>query len=280
MAGDEGPPALRGGLSAAASRDRLWLGERLAQDLAEARVVVVGAGGTGWLLALEAAAVGVGSLTLCDGDVLEASNVNRLLGALPADTGRPKVDVLAEFLRSRYAGCCVEAIAQPAPNDALDAALSPATAVFGCVDNTQARLELDVVCRARGRLLVDVGVGFAFDERGAFLRAGGQVLVSQPNGACLQCLGFRPAAPQHDYFVPGRDDPVPSSLLLNAVLASLAVERWIAERRHSITENRIDYDATGPRIELATVVAARDCPVCGIGSQLRLARVGHGWTED
>jgi hypothetical protein len=280
MASDERPPAFRGGLSGADSRDRLWLGEQLARELGQARVVVVGVGGTGWLLALEAAAVGVGSLTLCDGDVLEASNLGRLLGALSADTGRPKVDVLAEFLRARCAGCAVEAIADPAPNDALDAAIAAATVVFGCVDITQARLELDVLCRARDRLLVDIGAGFAFDDRGAFLHAGGQMLVSRPNGPCLQCLGFRPAAPHHDYFVPGRDAPVPSSLLLNAVLASLAVERWIAERRNPTAENRIDYDATGPRIEVATVVAARDCPVCGIGAQPHLARVGDGWTGD
>ena len=64
-----------------------------------ARVAVIGCGGLGSWAAAGLACIGVGQLTLVDGDVVERSNLNRQLLFRERDVGRPKVDAAAETLR-------------------------------------------------------------------------------------------------------------------------------------------------------------------------------------
>ena len=65
------------------------------ERLASATVLVCGVGGLGSVVASSLAAAGVGTLILCDDDVIEESNLNRQLMYSLHDVGKPKVDVLA-----------------------------------------------------------------------------------------------------------------------------------------------------------------------------------------
>ena len=67
--------------------------------LSDARVVVLGVGGLGSWAAYGLACAGFGSLTVVDGDEVEASNLNRQILYTPCDIGRPKAEVAAERLR-------------------------------------------------------------------------------------------------------------------------------------------------------------------------------------
>jgi hypothetical protein len=66
--------------------------------LREARVAVIGLGGAGSLLAQALTAVGVGQLTLVDGDTVEESNLVRQILYNPDQAGRLKAGCLAEQL--------------------------------------------------------------------------------------------------------------------------------------------------------------------------------------
>jgi adenylyltransferase/sulfurtransferase len=69
------------------------LGQR---RLANARVLVLGAGGLGSPALLYLAAAGVGTIGIVDGDDVEPSNLQRQIAHGQADIGRPKVDSAAE----------------------------------------------------------------------------------------------------------------------------------------------------------------------------------------
>ena len=69
------------------------LGQR---RLANARVLVLGAGGLGSPALLYLAAAGVGTIGIVDGDDVEPSNLQRQIVHGQADVGRPKVDSAAE----------------------------------------------------------------------------------------------------------------------------------------------------------------------------------------
>jgi hypothetical protein len=265
-----------GPAGSAQSRNRLWMAAPLVTALAEAAIVIVGCGGNGALVAIGTAHLGVRRLTLCDPDRIETSNLNRSPTAVPADVGRLKVEVLCDYLRPRFPRLELAAVSAPFPNGAVAAACTSDTAVFGCLDTIHARLELDVLCRSRGRLLIDAGTGFVTNDSGAVVSGGGQVLISRPVGPCLQCLGFTPAARGPGYFVPGDAPPAASSLLLNSVVSALAIECLLDELgRGGRGANRICYDATARTLTAETLVGERGCPVCGVAAAAHLAGVGH-----
>ncbi|MCR4921181.1 MAG: tRNA threonylcarbamoyladenosine dehydratase [Bacteroidaceae bacterium] len=79
-------------------RTELLLGAQTMQRLARCRVILFGVGGVGSWCAESLIRSGIGHLTIVDGDVVCASNVNRQLIATTNTIGRAKVDVLRERL--------------------------------------------------------------------------------------------------------------------------------------------------------------------------------------
>ena len=75
------------------------LGERGQQQLREAAVLVVGAGGLGAPALYYLAAAGVGRLGIVDDDVVELSNLQRQVLFTTADIGRRKAEAAAERCR-------------------------------------------------------------------------------------------------------------------------------------------------------------------------------------
>jgi tRNA A37 threonylcarbamoyladenosine dehydratase len=81
-------------------RSELLIGSAAMARLAGARVILFGIGGVGSWCAEALIRSGIGHLTIVDSDCVCITNVNRQLQALPGNVGRPKVDELAERLRS------------------------------------------------------------------------------------------------------------------------------------------------------------------------------------
>ena len=74
------------------------VGEVGQRRLSAARVLVLGAGGLGSPALLYLAAAGVGTIGVCDPDVVDASNLQRQVVHGVSDVGRPKVESAAETL--------------------------------------------------------------------------------------------------------------------------------------------------------------------------------------
>ena len=150
-----------------------------------------------------------------------------------------------------------------------------ATLVIGCVDNSFTRMEVDVACRTSGRTLIDLGSGFAVNESGdSVIASGGQVCISNPKGPCLQCLGFDVQGTENNYFLPGSSTPEPSSLLLNTVIASLAVECAINILIGTKLEfNKLSYDRRDFSVQMTEARRDPSCRVCGEQSEAHINSV-------
>lgn len=72
------------------------------KKLANAKVLVVGAGGLGCPALMYLAGAGIGKLAIADGDVVSRSNLHRQLIFGGKDVGRSKVKVAEEYLKSKY----------------------------------------------------------------------------------------------------------------------------------------------------------------------------------
>lgn len=81
-------------------RTRLLLGEGKMQKLQHSHVLVAGLGGVGSMLAEMLCRAGIGTLSLVDGDVIQASNRNRQILALQHLEGKAKTEAMAARLRS------------------------------------------------------------------------------------------------------------------------------------------------------------------------------------
>lgn len=81
------------------TRTGLILGETGLQKLKNSNVLVVGLGGVGSYAAEMICRAGVGSMTIVDGDIINATNRNRQLPALKSTEGLLKADVMAYRLK-------------------------------------------------------------------------------------------------------------------------------------------------------------------------------------
>ena len=91
-------------------RERMALGDRAVDRLAQCHVAVFGIGGVGSYTAEALARAGVGSLTLVDNDTVGLSNINRQLCALHSTLGQFKAEAMAARIRDINPDCRVRAI--------------------------------------------------------------------------------------------------------------------------------------------------------------------------
>jgi len=82
------------------SRTQLITGKNALDRLEEAHVLVIGLGGVGSFAAEFIARSGVGTMTIVDGDDVDASNINRQLPALATTIGQSKALIMEERLKA------------------------------------------------------------------------------------------------------------------------------------------------------------------------------------
>ena len=93
--------------------ERLFGAEGQAR-IARARLVIVGCGGLGSFVGLEAAHLGIRSFGVVDKDVVTVSSLNRLIGAAPsdADQATPKVEVAKRLISMIEPAAVVDTVAE------------------------------------------------------------------------------------------------------------------------------------------------------------------------
>ena len=136
--------------------------------LAGAQVALVGVGGIGSPVLQYLAAVGVGSLTLIDDDVIEASNLQRQTIFAEADVGRAKVDVAGEWVGRFDASLEVRTARLRIDAQTVATVLEGHTLVLDGCDNFATRLAVSDACVAAGIPLVSAAVGRFQGQVGAF----------------------------------------------------------------------------------------------------------------
>jgi len=122
------------------------IGEQGQQRLLNAHVLIVGMGGLGCPVSLYLAAAGLGGLTLCDGDTVDQSNLQRQILYTPWDYGKPKALCAQQRLLALNPDIEVNIFTEE---------LSPATLapsydlVVDCTDNLATRQQLNAYCFAQ-----------------------------------------------------------------------------------------------------------------------------------
>jgi molybdopterin/thiamine biosynthesis adenylyltransferase len=146
-----------------------------------ARALIIGAGGLGSPAAMYLAASGIGTLTLCDHDTVDLTNLQRQLLHRASSVGQPKVVSARQTLAEINPDCRVIALPSRADEQALAEWVPQSDVVLDCSDNFATRYAANRVCRRFGVPLVS----------GAATRFEGQVSVfdfRRTDSPCYNCL--------------------------------------------------------------------------------------------
>jgi len=227
------------------------IGETGQQRLARANILIIGLGGLGCPAALYLASCGVGRLTLCDHDRIDASNLARQILFTEANIGQPKVGVAASALKQRNPGLSITSHEQRMTTDNLPALVDSCDLVIDASDNYATRVAVNQCCLAATRPWV----------MGAAIRAEGQLLVLTPgrdDSPCYQCVYGDAAQSLDDCQGAGVVATVTGMIgtaMANAALRLLLKPESVAPTLHLLDAWRMDWR------QLKTHRQA-NCPAC------------------
>ncbi|HEX4984445.1 MAG TPA: molybdopterin-synthase adenylyltransferase MoeB [Burkholderiales bacterium] len=159
------------------------------QRLLDSGALVVGAGGLGAPVSMYLAASGVGRLTLCDGDAVDLTNLQRQIVHFTDSIGTPKVESARRTLARLNPQTAVTAVAERVAGARLEELVRAADVVVDCTDNFATRHAVNRACVKYSRPLVS----------GAAIRFDGQVAVfdlRRADSPCYNCLF--PEAGEHE----------------------------------------------------------------------------------
>lgn len=166
------------------SRFRLiaWWDQR---KLAEAKILVVGAGALGNEVLKNLALMGVGAVYIADFDRIEESNLTRSVLFRRRDCGRPKAEAAAEAIRDLNPDTRAVPLLADIITDVGLGLFRDVDVVIGCLDNREARLWVNRCCWKTTTPWIDGGI--------QEINGVAKVFVP-PDGACYEC-----AMTENDY---------------------------------------------------------------------------------
>ncbi|MDB6087107.1 MAG: hypothetical protein JWN43_4988 [Gammaproteobacteria bacterium] len=148
--------------------------------LANARVLIVGAGGLGSPVLQYLAGAGVGHLGIVDGDTLDASNLHRQPIYALADVGNPKVELARAAVAAINPSVAVETHAARFTADNALELVRAYDVVVDCSDNFRTKFLINDAAVLAQRPAVFASV---YQYEGQL-----QVYKPEPAHACLRCL--------------------------------------------------------------------------------------------
>ena len=215
-------------------------GPEIQRLLGHLHVGVVGAGGTGSAVLEQIARLGVGTISIFDGDAFDDTNVNRVYGSIASDAGRNKAEMAAANVQRMG----LETILRVYPGhitwEASARHLRDCDVVFGCTDRHAPR---GILVQLAIRYLIPLfDVGVRIDSQGGTLRGVfGRVTTFFPGEACLFCRGRispemirleslsseqRQALADENY-APELEGPAPAVIAFTTAVAAQAVSEFL-----------------------------------------------------
>ncbi|HUL96905.1 MAG TPA: molybdopterin-synthase adenylyltransferase MoeB [Usitatibacter sp.] len=229
-------------------------GEEAQERLLAAHALVVGAGGLGSAALLYLASSGFGRITICDGDRVDLTNLQRQVIHRVDSVGQPKAASAAATLAGINPEIRVEALDERAGPDRLMALARSADVVLDCSDNFATRHALNRACVAARKPLVS-GAGIRFD---------GQVAVfdlRRDEAPCYHCLfGEDADAGEERCATMGVFAPLVG--IIGTLQAAEAI-KLVAGVGETLAGRLLMFDALASRWHEVRLARDPECAVCG-----------------
>lgn len=222
------------------------------ERLAASHALVIGLGGLGSPASLYLANAGVGQLTICDHDRVDATNLPRQILFGTGDIGEPKTSAAAKALKLGNPDVAIMELEGRLTEAQLSAAVATADVVLDCTDNFQTRTLINRVCAPRKKTLVT----------GAAIRFEGQLTVfdfARKERPCYSCLYS--AADENFGDCAGQGILAPVAGTIGCMMATEALKALLG--MESDLQGKVwIYDALAGTSRTIGIPARADCPVC------------------
>lgn len=236
------------------NRGALALGLDVMRAIMRDQVIsIVGVGGLGSVVAEHLIHMGFHEINLIDPDVLEMSNLNRVVGAYyeDAERRRYKVDVVRRHLTSINPRASVQACKKDVHDKEVEGVLALSDWMIVATDNHSSRLKAQELSVQYFVPLLSLGVNISVHGNSIEDMSGEVITARVGDYLCLQCLNrihpIKVASERHPDqtirealvkrgYVTGSDIKEPAVKTLNTFLATMAVEvlinQYTEARRH------------------------------------------------
>lgn len=223
------------------------------KKIAQARILIVGAGGLGSPAALYLAAAGVGTIGLIDSDVVDLSNLQRQVIHHTPDLARPKVLSAKEKIRELNPDVRVVTHEDRMTSGNALELLRDYEIVLDGVDNFPTKFLINDACFFAEKPLVHGGI----------LRFDGRVFTIIPKrSACYRCIFKHPPPPG---LVASCQEAGVIGVLAGVIGTIQATEalKLVLGIGRPLTDRMLDYDAR--RTSFREIRTRRNprCPLCG-----------------
>ena len=225
------------------------------QRLVASRAVVIGAGGLGSPIALYLASAGVGRITLCDGDEVDLTNLQRQIVHRTDSIGTPKTQSARATLASINPEVEVIAVTERVGEERIRTLAADSDVVIDASDNFATRHAINRACVELHKPLVS----------GAAVRFDGQVAVfdlRREDAPCYACL-FPEAGENEDMPCAVMGVFAPITGIIGTVQAAEALKLLLGIGE-LLNGRLLLIDAL--TMDLRTIRLKKDpaCPVCSV----------------
>ncbi|MCI0475140.1 MAG: ThiF family adenylyltransferase [Anaerolineales bacterium] len=223
------------------------------ERLLAARVVIVGCGANGSVMANTLARAGVGALVIVDRDFVELKNLQRqiLFDEDDVARGTPKAIAAAEKLRRANSSIQIDGVVTDVNAENIEDLIARATLVLDGTDNFETRFLINDAC---------VKHSIPWIYAGAVASYGMTMTIVPRETACLRCVFTRAPAPGA---LPTCDTAGILPPIVN-VIASIASAEAIKFIAGAGTRNAgiINVDLWDNSFESFALARRADCPAC------------------
>jgi len=222
-------------------------GDEGQEKIKAATVFVAGAGGLGGPLSIYLATAGVGTIRICDADVVELSNLNRQILHTDEGVGTPKAFSAEKRLREINPRIRVEGIKNYIDENSIESIIGTPDVVVDCLDNYPTRFLLNAYCLERRIPLV----------HGAIWGMAGQLTVLHPpQTPCLRCI-VSEAPPKEVFPVLGATPGV------TGCLQAFETLKLLTGIGKPLKNRLLTFDAEFMQFRTLNLRRMKDCPDCG-----------------
>ncbi|EYF02476.1 molybdopterin-synthase adenylyltransferase MoeB [Chondromyces apiculatus] len=251
----ETPPSLTDAQRERYSRHLLLpeVGEAGQAKLLAAKVLLLGAGGLGSPAALYLAAAGVGTLGLCDADVVDASNLQRQILHATSRVGTPKVESAELAIRDLNPDVKVVKFQERLDSANIDRIFEGFDVIVDGCDNFPTRYLVNDASVWKKKPVV----------HGSIFRFEGQVTTFLAGaGPCYRCLYPEPPPP---HLAPSCQEAGVLGILPGVVGVIQATEaiKLILGRGTPLIGRLLTYDSLRMKFGELRLRRDKNCPVCG-----------------